>query len=574
MSLLDDLCGPVATIECQRAIRPKWLRWLRMVAAIPAAGIAVVVVWIWMLWAGIEPNFRPGNLLGGGLFAVEITQTVLALLLSPAIIAGVIASEKDRGTLTLLLASRLSSRDIILGRLAGCFSQVFLIAAAALPMIVLLAAFRRVRLYELLLLIGLPAAVALGAGGMAVAASTLAKRGRDALLATYLIEVLLILASFFGMRRPEFAWLQFFNPFTAMYRLVFAGDVGSATFTTALWLLLAAAGTLLAILQLRPAYRRQTGGQTRKRLLGRRWAPAVSDRPMLWKELYIESKGSLGMMSRWLTRLFVTLLAAGGTVVLGFVAWNFFHGTGGLPPAVETIAMILAATATYVVWLIEWATGLRAAGVITGERQRSTWDAILTSPLEGREIITAKVCGSLYSLRYLALATCFAWSAAVLAGHMSISACATSLALLVAGSAFMAAIGVAVSMAGSSPNRGMAITIGMWMVGALGTSVIAGFLSGVAMLLVMFVAAPLAESANFRPSVAFDVAGLIWGVFYVLLRVGLYLGAALLAISWVLARFDALAGRMGTIPLGELAKRSFDSLTGIPIEDEPKPAAP
>ena len=81
---------------------------------------------------------------------------------------------------------------------------------------------------------------------MAVAASALARRGRDALLATYLIEVLLILATFFGMRRAEFVWLEFFNPFTAMYALVFASAVRPATSAIAAAIHFTAARTKLA----------------------------------------------------------------------------------------------------------------------------------------------------------------------------------------------------------------------------------------------------------------------------------------------------------------------------------------
>lgn len=576
MNLLDDLCGPIATFECRRAVQPGWLRWLRMFAGVPAAGITILVVWLWILWLDMDPAFQPSELFAGGLYAIEMTQIVLALLLSPALIAGAIASEKDRGTLTLLLASRLTSRDIILGRLAGCYSQELLIAAAALPMIVFFAALRNARLYELLLLIGLPAAVALGAGGVAVAASALARRGRDALLVTYLIEVLLLLASYFVVRWSGVFWLEYLNPFNALTPLVFYGAMKPAAGVAALWLALFAGGTLLAAWQLRPTYRRQTGGPTRKRSLGRRWAPAVSDRPMLWKELFIESGGSQGAISRWLTRLFICSIVAGGVVVYGALAWRRAVGDPDLPFAVMAVGGVLAVSATYVTWLIQWATGMRAAGMVNGERQRSTWDAILVSPLEGPEIIYGKVCGSLYSLRYLALATLFGWSASVAAGIMPISQCAYSMALLVAGCAFMSAVGVAVSMVGASTTRAMATTIGLWMAAAVATTVLAAITSSFVVLGIAFVAAPFA--ANNGPSLAnnyLTLAGSIWFVAYAVARVALYFVAALIVIGWILARFDILAGRMGTLPFSELAKRSLDVIT-LPFADDKgeKEAAP
>jgi ABC-type Na+ efflux pump permease subunit len=50
-------------------------------------------------------------------------------------------------------------------------------------------------------------------------------------------------------------------------------------------------------------------------------------------------------------------------------------------------------------WLIQWAMGLCAVASIASERQRGTWDGLLVSPPEGREIVWAKICGGVYALR-------------------------------------------------------------------------------------------------------------------------------------------------------------------------------
>ena len=67
--------------------------------------------------------------------------------------------------------------------------------------------------------------------------------------------------------------------------------------------------------------------------------------------------------------------------------------------------------------LIQWAVGLRAAVSISSERERGTWDALLTSPLDGREIVRGKLWGSLYALRGLILAAFLAWALAAAAGR-------------------------------------------------------------------------------------------------------------------------------------------------------------
>ena len=49
--------------------------------------------------------------------AITIGQEILVLLLTPALVAGVIADEKQRKTLHYLMASQLTSAEIVLGKL-------------------------------------------------------------------------------------------------------------------------------------------------------------------------------------------------------------------------------------------------------------------------------------------------------------------------------------------------------------------------------------------------------------------------------------------------------------------------
>ena len=153
-----------------------------------------------------------------------------------------------------------------------------------------------------------------------------------------------------------------------------------------------------------------------------------------------------------------------------------------------------------------------SAGSISGERQRSTWDAILTSPLGAREIVVAKTAGSLYALRYLIAAACLAWTAALLADGMTVSQYVSGLALLFAAGAFMAALGVAVSTGITNATRGMAVTIGLWMGAAIASAVLAWLLAVaglllVGLLVVTIVLATGGNSSSFSPG-NFDWA---WG---------------------------------------------------------------
>ena len=125
----------------------------------------------------------------------------VALVLAPGG-AGRVArgGEGAGGAGALLLTTRVSAREIVAGRLAGKLSQVGMILLAGVPAVVGLAALwraaRRVGSGSNLLLAG--GRRPFGAGGLAVLASTVSRRGRDALLAVYLVELFLMLTPLLG----------------------------------------------------------------------------------------------------------------------------------------------------------------------------------------------------------------------------------------------------------------------------------------------------------------------------------------------------------------------------------------
>ena len=70
MNLLDALLGPLATLECRRAVRPRWIVWARLLVALPAAAIVFIVGWIWNLLGQLDPTFLPNRVLAGGSLAL------------------------------------------------------------------------------------------------------------------------------------------------------------------------------------------------------------------------------------------------------------------------------------------------------------------------------------------------------------------------------------------------------------------------------------------------------------------------------------------------------------------------
>jgi ABC-type transport system involved in multi-copper enzyme maturation permease subunit len=66
-----------------------------------------------------------------GLFLQQ--QLILLLIATPAIVAGALGEEKERGTLQSLLGTELVAREIVLGKLLGRLALLFWIGLPGLP---------------------------------------------------------------------------------------------------------------------------------------------------------------------------------------------------------------------------------------------------------------------------------------------------------------------------------------------------------------------------------------------------------------------------------------------------------
>ena len=70
--------------------------------------------------------------------AAVMTQLLLSIWVVPGLVAPAIAEERERGTLSALLASRLSSAEIVAGKAAGALFQYAVCLATTLPIMILL----------------------------------------------------------------------------------------------------------------------------------------------------------------------------------------------------------------------------------------------------------------------------------------------------------------------------------------------------------------------------------------------------------------------------------------------------
>jgi ABC-type transport system involved in multi-copper enzyme maturation permease subunit len=543
-SLATVFLGPLAGPECRRALGRGWLILVRMLAGLALLGTALAVLWFCWMSRGIDPYFQPFWYVSYGLITLEGMLVTIALVLAPAVLAGSIAGEKERGIMGLLLTTRVSPREIILGRLTGKLTQVAMVVLAGVPAVIALAALLGMRVITLAVLLGLPAAVAVGGGGIAVWASTVSRRGRDALLTVYLLEVLFLLSplsAMIGWLSGALSGIGVLNPFTELSALVWGEWLTGPLLTIGLWVAIGLLATAVAGWRLRPASLRPLDGErVLRRGKARGHVPHVDEnRPMLWKELHIERVGALGGLGWWLGAFLVVLLGGGSLVLAALVAvGEWFDSDASWARNVLTLS--IGSEAGYIACLIEWAVGLRAAVAISSERERGTWDAILTSPLEGRAIIWGKLRGSLHALRWLFAATLLAWTLAALCGAMRPDDYAETVLDTMAVAVFMAAVGVRTSLSATTATRAMVITIGAWLGAAVAVRVLAGMLIFIGGALI-WLTIQLATLGNPTfPAWVPSAMRYVWPA----LKDGIFLAMTLLLVADTGLRFDRLAGRM------------------------------
>jgi ABC-type transport system involved in multi-copper enzyme maturation permease subunit len=574
LNVAAQLVGPLAGPECRRAVARGWLIVVRALAAVALLGVALVVVWWWWVFRQTDPFHQPFYELRIGLTAVEGLMVAIALIQGPAVLAGSLAGEKQRGVLSLLLSTRVNAWEVVSGRLVGKLTQVGMILLAGVPSLILLGALAGLRPLILMTLIAVPAAVGFGGGGLAVLASALSRRGRDALLTVYLIDLLFLLtplATRFGLPAGSFDWLPALNPFTTVGALVWDENLPAALVTLGLWLAIGLVATGVAAWRLRPACLAATDGEASGRRTARRgWVPPVDERrPMLWKELFVERVATLGRFGRWVG-LLITVgllgLSLGMTAVLVADAM-VFHGYAWGDWARDQITIWIAGSATLIGFLLQWAIGLRAGVSISSERERGTWDALLTSPLEAREIVRGKLWGSLYALRWMVGAAFVAWVLAAATGADDVTTVVTLCADVLVIGAFMAAVGVRTSLACQTATRAMAVTVGVW----LGAFVVAAVLTFVTLLLGLFLcnAARIVLSwLGLLPPLTTLWFPMAWSVAWPLAKDSLYLLATVLIVVDTRLRFDRVAGRMTE---GSVAVAFDRMIYGLPEAPVPAP---
>jgi len=509
--------GPVFAREAFLAPRrPKTY----VARSVYALALLVLMSTAWLALTGTQLVRELGDLarFGAALFQVLAPlQLALAVFFSALLAAGDVAHEKDRGTLELLLLSRLTNTELVLGKLAASLLRVLVPLAAALPVFLLTALFGGVSHGQIFqaTIVTLVAILACGSIGSTIALWR--EKTFQSLALTVLALVVWLAAGeavawgIFGAEwrgLPCYRLAAFFSPWQAVlettrHELEGLSGLGPLGQPTNGFLLFALALTCvlngIAILRVRAWNTTREAAPTRAlpeeaelseaSSIAGVSSPSIArsrrvwDNPIIWREIRTWAYG------RRIIAVRVAYWLLFAVVLLGLYAAE----AAGAPVVQERAKWLLTPLTLLSLVLVN----AQAVTAITSERDARALDLLLVTDLTPKEIIFGKLGGIFYNTKEMVLLPMglgiWLWARGAI-GMENLLYLLGALAVL---SLFAAMLGLHVGMTFS--NSGVAVAT------SLGT--VFFLFVGVAVCMRIMIAFSGSFSAQFLPFFAFMVFG-------------------------------------------------------------------
>lgn len=580
------LLGPIFRMELVCAARRRRYFILRVVYGL----LALFLLWAsytslrsFSLGSSETVSIQQGAQLATQFFVSFSWLQILAVLgIGPAMAVGTIATERERRTIEYLFTTDLSNAEIVLGKLVARLCLLGQLLLVGLPILFLFRLLGGIPAQLLVATFLFAASAALLIASLSICVSVWSERSRDATVRVYLLLaaiffVPIFIHSFTFMGRGPFQgqlWETVFQPVLdfcmAINPLWSLGEamgnqsaIGVGLDTSFVWhtvsrqLIVAATATLLATFAVRRVHLKETTKAAGREKLRRRfrlpsWQRPLGRNPMVWKEVFAAtSVTKLGMVGR--ISIALILLTVCGIMVTGLVRTiqsgvgssnnEFHYYIAGLTGYLGTGILLLLAA--------------RAAGLFTSEKERDCWLSLLSTPLTGREIISSKMWGNLYSLRWPLLVLMINWGLGVLLAPAFLLPAVALLATYLLLAWYVTNLGLCFSLRSQTTLRAMGATLGTLIFTGGGYMfcccvVMAGSGGGDDFMIFL---APCIPFLSIFPCLAYfeftqEFGGGIedgMGVAYALGVIG-YLIASVCLFQYMAFNFDRLAGRTEQVP--------------------------
>lgn len=127
---------------------------------------------------------------------VATLEFVLLMFIMPALTSGSISGERERQTLELLFTTKMSAKDIILGKLYSAVELLMVLVASSLPIVLLTFVYGSVDFMDLVLMLLCFGIVAFYAGGIGILFSALIRKSTFSNVCTYGVILAIVVGTY------------------------------------------------------------------------------------------------------------------------------------------------------------------------------------------------------------------------------------------------------------------------------------------------------------------------------------------------------------------------------------------
>ncbi|MDZ4658356.1 MAG: ABC transporter permease subunit [Bythopirellula sp.] len=477
------LLGPIFRVELVSVARRRRYFVLRVLYA------ALILFVLWATYSSSyyistgtgRQSIRYAATLAASFFLSFSWLQILAILfVGPAMAAGTIASERERRTIEYLFATDLSNAEIVLGKTFARLTLLGQFVLVGLPILFLFRLLGGIPAEALLVTFLSAAGTAVMLTGMSIAVSVWSPKARDAVGRIYLLLIALISLPpiLYGLQsarvfpdsvwqsilEPVVNWLVMLNPMSTLMHamgstsaLGIGIDMSQVLRAVGFQVLVAVGCLILATFAVRRVHLSETTRTAAKlaKLPVQRSRRLPGERPMIWKEMYSSTSatrmGRVGCVAMFII-LFGMLAAAIWVFLQAITAtedWqrnNYFEFLAGLTGYLGCGMLLLLAA--------------RAAGLFSQEKERDTWISLLSTPLSGQEIILGKLCGNLYSARWMLAILAVSWLLGLFLDPTSIWPMLATCFVFSLLACYATCLGLLFSLRSTTTLRAMGLTLG------------------------------------------------------------------------------------------------------------------
>lgn len=419
------LIGPVFSREVTTSVR-NWRLYLQRAVYVAALFGLVLTAWLILLGSQNVRSLSDLARFGAAVFGLLAPlQMAMAVAFAALLTTAAVAQEKDRRTLDLLLMTRMTNAELVLGKLLASSLSVYLLIFAAVPLLMLLTLLGGVSYGQVFRVVGVTLAAAAVAGSLGSTLALWREKTFQSLAMTALGLVLWIVGGEVlasgrlgsgWLGAPAETWAIALSPLRAILAATQPLRDANPLFewcggAVNLFMLLAIAAAVLlnvwAILRVRvwnPAQETQpklTDEQAEKLAAQAAANPQVKtskqvwDNPILWREICTWAYGKKIVVVR------IAYLVIFAICAVALVAMLDAESNVGTRYAASLPALAQPLLPLMILGLV--LVNALAVTSLTNERDLRALDLLLVTDLSPKEIIYGKLLGTFYNSKEMIL---------------------------------------------------------------------------------------------------------------------------------------------------------------------------